>query len=92
MNERNPALAGLLLFVGCFATSVGLFFVWEDSGRFALVGLTLVFLGTMMFSLATLNALPEGPGQARAATRILGVALSAVTVGFAVAAIVAEAL
>ena len=92
MNGRDLNLAGLHLFVGCFVTSAGLFLVWGDSERFAFMGLVLVSLGMVMFSLATLGALPKGPSQARAATRILSVALSAVTACLAVAAIVAEAL
>lgn len=90
MSERNPTLAGLNLFAGCFATAVGLFMLWSGSAGFEFLALTLVSLGMMTLSLAALGALPDGPSRARTVVRVASIALSAATISLALTAIMAE--
>lgn len=90
MNERNPSLALFLLFVGCFATVSALFIAWNEFERFIFLSLTLISLGVMMFSLAVLNALPEGPSRSRKVVRVVGVVLSVATISLIITALMDE--
>lgn len=90
MMERDSTLVKLHLFVGCFVALVGLFIAWNGFERFAFMSLMLISLGGVMFSLATLYALPDGPSRVRTTVRILNVVAALVTISLAVTALLSE--
>lgn len=90
MMERNAALARFHLFVGCFVALVGSFIAWNGFGRFGSMSLMLISLGGVMFSLAALYTLPDGPGRARTTARALNVVAVLVTISLAITAVLSE--